>query len=68
VSVVLVVAVLVVLIALSAANARSVELDWLLGSGRASLVWVILGATLLGWLLGVLTSVVFRYRTRRGAQ
>ncbi|MHB8470865.1 MAG: lipopolysaccharide assembly protein LapA domain-containing protein [Gaiellaceae bacterium] len=56
---------LVILIVLSAANTRSVKLDWVLGSTHASLVWIILGATVLGWLLGIATSVVFRYRTRR---
>jgi hypothetical protein len=31
---------------------------------NASLVWIILAAAVLGWLLGIATSVVFRYRTR----
>jgi uncharacterized integral membrane protein len=62
---VLLIAVFVVLIALSAANVRAVKLDWVVGSTRASLVWIILAATLLGWLLGIATSVLFRYRTRR---
>lgn len=56
---------LVVLIVLIAANARSVKLDWVFGSTQASLVWVILAATVLGWLLGVATSALFRFRTRR---
>ena len=56
---------LVVLIALVAANTRSVKLDWVFGSTHASLVWIVLAATVLGWLLGITTSVLFRYRTRR---
>jgi uncharacterized integral membrane protein len=35
------------------------------GTGQASLVWIILAAAVLGWLLGILTSEVFRLRTRR---
>src|SRR5881392_851634 len=64
-SAVLFVAVLVVLIVLIAANVRSVKLDWVVGSTHASLVWIILAATVLGWLLGITTSTLFRFRTRR---
>ena len=56
---------LVALILLIAANLRSVKLDWVFGSGHASLVWIVLAATVLGWLLGITTSVLFRHRTRR---
>ena len=59
------VALLVVLIALIAKNTRSVKLDWVFGSSHASLVWIILAAAVLGWLLGIATSIVFRYRTRK---
>jgi uncharacterized integral membrane protein len=59
------VALLVVLIALVVANTRQVELCWVAGSGHASLVWIILASAVLGWLLGIVTSVVFRLRTRR---
>jgi len=59
------VALLVVLIALAVANTRSVKLSWVIGSTHASLVWSILAAAVLGWLLGIVTSVVFRLRTRR---
>ena len=62
---ILFVAALVVLVVLSAANVRSVKLDWVVGSTQASLVWIILAATVLGWLLGIATSVLFRFRTRR---
>jgi uncharacterized integral membrane protein len=57
------VALLVVLIALTIAN--QVKLSWVAGSGHASLVWIILASAVLGWLLGIVTSVVFRLRTRR---
>ena len=62
---VLTVAGLVVLIILIAANVRAVKLDWVVGSTHASLVWIILAAAVLGWLLGIATSVLFRFRTRR---
>ncbi len=59
------VALLVVLIALIAANTDAVKLDWVVGSTRASLVWIILASAVLGWLLGIVTGVVVRHRTRR---
>ena len=59
------VALLVILIALVVANTRQVKLSWVVGTGQASLVWIILAAAVLGWLLGILTSEVFRMRTRR---
>ena len=58
------VALLVILIALTVANTRQVKLSWVAGTSHASLVWIILAAAVLGWLLGILTSVVFRLRTR----
>jgi uncharacterized integral membrane protein len=59
------VALLVVLIALVAANTRQVKLSWVVGTSHASLVWIIVASAVLGWLLGILTSIVFRLRTRR---
>jgi uncharacterized integral membrane protein len=58
------IALLVILIALVVANTRQVKLSWILGTGHASLVWIVLAAAVLGWLLGIVTSVVFRLRTR----
>jgi uncharacterized integral membrane protein len=59
------VALLVILIALVVANTRSVKVSWVFGSTRQSLVWVILITAILGWLLGIVTGVIFRFRTRR---
>lgn len=59
------VALLAVLIVLIAKNTGSVKLDWAVGSTHASLVWIILAAAVIGWLLGITTAVVFRHRTRR---
>ncbi len=61
----LLVALIVVLVALIVANTSAVKLDWVFGSTHASLVWIILAAAVLGWLLGITTGVVFRHRTRR---
>jgi uncharacterized integral membrane protein len=60
-----VVALLVVVIALAIANNRQVKVSWVVGTTHASLVWIILAAAVLGWLLGIATSIVFRLRTRR---
>jgi uncharacterized integral membrane protein len=62
---VLFVLLLVILIILIAKNTQSVELDWVFGTSRASVVWVILAAAVIGWVLGIATSVVFRFRTRK---
>lgn len=59
------VALLVVVVALVVANTRQVKLSWVVSTGHASLVWIILASVVLGWLMGIVTSVVFRLRTRR---
>jgi uncharacterized integral membrane protein len=59
------VALLVVVIALAVANTGQVKLSWVIGTSHASLVWIIVVAAVLGWLLGIATSVVFHLRTRR---
>ena len=59
------VALLVIVIALVIANTRQVKLGWVFGTSHASLIWIILVAAVLGWLLGITTSIVFRLRTRR---
>ena len=61
---ILLVVLLAVLVVLISRNTRSVKLDWAFGSTRASLVWIILAAAVLGWLLGIVTGFVFRRRTR----
>jgi uncharacterized integral membrane protein len=58
-------ALLVIVIALAVANTRQVKLSWVVGTSHASLIWIIIVAAVLGWLLGIVTSVVFRRRTRR---
>jgi uncharacterized integral membrane protein len=58
------VALLVCLIALVVANTRQVKLSWVVGSSTASLVWIVLASAVIGWLLGIVSSAVFRWRTR----
>jgi uncharacterized integral membrane protein len=58
-------ALVVVLIAFVVANTRSVKLDWVVGSTRASLVWIVLAAAIFGWVAGLVTGVLFRHSTRR---
>ena len=57
-------ALLVVIVALLLANNRRVEVSWVVGKDEQSLVWIVLATAVLGWLLGILTSVLFRHRTR----
>lgn len=58
------VAVLAYVIALGAMNTRHVKVDWVFGSSSVSLVWLVLFAAILGWLLGILITALFRWRTR----
>lgn len=52
------------LIALAATNTGRVRVDWLIGSSRVSLVWLVLAAAIIGWGLGVLVSARFQWLTR----
>jgi uncharacterized integral membrane protein len=58
-------AVLVFLVALIAKNTQHVTVSWVFGSSRVSLVWLVVFAAILGWVLGLLVSALFRWRTRR---
>lgn len=59
-----VIALVAILIALAAANTAHVRVDWLVGSSRVSLVWLVLAAAIIGWVLGVLASARFQWLTR----
>jgi uncharacterized integral membrane protein len=56
---------LAVLVILASRNTHAAKLDWVVGSTRASLSWIILAAAIFGWLLGIATAVVVHRRTRR---
>lgn len=58
------VVVFVLLVILIAENTRSVKVGWIFGYSHVSLVYLVLFAAILGWLLGVATSILFRRRTR----
>ena len=62
---VLAVALLAAIVALLLANRRTVEVSWVIGSSRQSVIWIVLVTAVLGWLLGIFTSVLIRHRTRR---
>lgn len=59
-----IIALVAVLIALAATNTARVHVDWLVGSSQVSLVWLVLAAAIIGWILGVLASVRFQWLTR----
>jgi uncharacterized integral membrane protein len=57
----------VVIVALIVANTRSAKISWVVGSSHVSLIWIIIISALLGWLSGLVTSLLFHRRTRRRA-
>ena len=56
---------LVAIVVLIVENTRSVRVGWIFGYSHISLVFLVLFAVILGWILGIATSVTFRRRTRR---
>jgi uncharacterized integral membrane protein len=59
-----VVMLLVYVAALGASNTRHVKVDWVFGSSSVSLVWLVLFAAILGSVLGIVVTALFRWRTR----
>jgi uncharacterized integral membrane protein len=62
--VLLAVALFAFVIALAASNTARVKVNWVFGSSRVSLVWLVLATAILGWLLGLLTNAALHRRTR----
>jgi uncharacterized integral membrane protein len=58
------VALVAALIALAASNTAQVKVNWLIGSSHISLVWLVLVTAIVGWLLGLIASARFKWRTR----
>ncbi len=58
------VALVAFLIALAGSNTAHVKVNCVFGSSHVSLVWLVLFAAILGWLLGLATSATFHWRTR----
>jgi uncharacterized integral membrane protein len=65
VSLVIAIAAIVFLILLISRNTRQVKLDYVVGDTQARLIWLIIVAALVGWVLGIVTSFLVRHRTRR---
>ena len=61
---ILAVALAAFLIALAASNTAHVKVNWVFGSSHVSLVWLVLFAAILGWLLGLVATAAFHWRTR----
>jgi uncharacterized integral membrane protein len=62
------VAVLVYVVALATTNTHRVRVDWVFAHSTVPLVWLTLFAAILGWLLGILITMLFRMRTRAPRQ
>jgi uncharacterized integral membrane protein len=58
------VALVAFLIALAVSNTAEVKISWVFGTSRVSLVWLVLSAAILGWMLGLLATAAFHWRTR----
>ena len=58
------IAALVFLILLIARNTREVKLDYVVDSTRTRLIWLVIISAIVGWVLGIITSVLVRRRTR----
>ena len=61
---ILTVALVAFLIAFAASNTAHVKVSWVFGSSHVSLVWLVLFAAILGWLLGLVATAAFHWRTR----
>ncbi len=61
---ILTVALVAFLIALAASNTAHVKVNWVFGTSHVSLVWLVLFAAILGWLLGLVATAAFHWRTR----
>jgi uncharacterized integral membrane protein len=61
---ILTVALVAFLIALGASNTAHVKVNWVFGSSNVSLVLLVLLAAILGWLLGLVATATFHWRTR----
>lgn len=55
---------LIYVVALIVLNTARVKVDWVFGTSHVSLVWLVVLAAVLGWLIGVLLTALFHRRTR----
>jgi uncharacterized integral membrane protein len=61
-----IVAALIILIALIIDNTRRVQVGFVFGTARTSLIWIIVISALAGWSAGIATAILYKFRTRRG--
>lgn len=61
---ILAVVLVVFLIRLAISNTAHVKVGWVFGTSHVSLVWLVLFAAILGWLLGLVATAAFHLRTR----
>lgn len=65
IAIIVLLCVFVAALLLAYANSTTVALDYLVGSMRVHLASVILGAAIIGWLLGLLCSLTAIFRLKR---
>jgi uncharacterized integral membrane protein len=58
------IAAIVFLILLIARNTREVKLDYVVDSTRTRLIWLVIVSAIVGWVLGIITSLLIHRRTR----
>jgi len=58
------VAVVAFLIALAVSNTAQVKVNWVFATSHVSLVWLVLFAAIAGWVLGLVATAAFHWRTR----
>jgi uncharacterized integral membrane protein len=57
----------VFIVILIAENTRSVRVGWIFGHSHISLIYLVVFAVVLGWVLGIATSFLLLRRIRRSA-
>jgi uncharacterized integral membrane protein len=58
------IAAIVFLILLVARNTREVKVDYVVDSTRTRLIWLVIISAIVGWVLGIITSLLIHRRTR----
>jgi uncharacterized integral membrane protein len=58
------IAAIVFLILLIARNTRKVKLDYVVDSTRTRLIWLVIISAIVGWVLGIVTTLLIHRRTR----
>jgi uncharacterized integral membrane protein len=61
------VAVLAYVVALAGSNTERLRVNWVFGHSSVRLLWLVMIAAVLGWLLGLALAALFRWRTRAPA-